>query len=308
MTSILVAVLSAAFDVGLMAWLVSKDFFLPKFLRLARKLPFATVWAAAWVVAVMAMTLGSVVFLLHVILFITPPQPQPASGNGWDPISLWKQMGILAKAVVIILFIMSGWSIGVLIDRWMAFNAARNQSRSFAPAVARALREGKIDEAIRVAESNKKSHLAKVVTAGLMEFKAHQDSSGEIPIETIEASKRALERTEAIVHAELKRGLDGLATIGSTAPFVGLFGTVVGILNAFNGVAKEKATGLAAVAGGISEALVITAVGMFVAIPAVMMFNYLTGRVEAFDVEMDNSSTELVDYFLKRRSVQNSRG
>ena len=85
---------------------------------------------------------------------------------GWDPISLWKQMGILAKVVVIILFIMSGWSIGVMIDRWMAFNAARNQSRSFAPAVAGALREGKIDEAIKVAERNKKSHLAKVVTAG----------------------------------------------------------------------------------------------------------------------------------------------
>ena len=164
----------------------------------------------------------------------------------------------------------------------------------------------RIDEAIKVAERNKKSHLAKVVTAGLMEFKAHQDSPGEIPGETIEASKRALERTEAIVHAELKRGLGGLATIGSTAPFVGLFGTVVGILNAFNGIAKEKATGLAAVAGGISEALVTTAVGLFVAIPAVMMFNYLTGRVEAFDVEMDNSSSELIDYFLKRRSMRRS--
>src|SRR5713226_7172087 len=198
-------------------------------------------------------------------------QEQPV---GWDPISLWHQMGILAKVVVIILFIMSGWSIGV-----------------------------KIDEAIKVAERNKKSHLAKVVTAGLMEFRAHQES-GEIPGETIEASKRALERTEAIVHAELKRGLGGLATIGSTAPFVGLFGTVVGILNAFKGIQTEKATGLAAVAGGISEALVTTAIGLFVAIPAVMMFNYLTGRVEAFDVEMDNSSSELIDYFLKRRGVR----
>src|ERR1700693_1332533 len=147
---------------------------------------------------------------------------------GWDPISLWRQMGIIAKIVVVILFIMSGWSIGVMIDRAMAYNAARKQSRAFAPAVAGALRDGRIDEAIKVAERNKKSHLAKVVTAGLMEFRAHQDS-GEIPGETIEASKRALERTEAIVHAELKRGLGGLATIGSTAPFVGLFGTVMGI-------------------------------------------------------------------------------
>src|ERR1700732_4231831 len=227
-------------------------------------------------------------------------QDQPVAR---DPISLWQQMGFIARTVVVILFVMSGWSIGVMIDRWMAFNAARKQSRAFAPAVAGALRDGRIDEAIKVAERNKKRHLPKVVTAGLMEFRAHQDS-GEIPGETIEASKRALERTEAIVHAELKRGLGGLATIGSTAPFVGLLGTVVGILNAFKGISQEKATGLAAVAGGIAEALVTTAFGLLVAIPAVMMFNYLTGRVEAFDVEMDNSSSELIDYFLKRREIR----
>src|SRR5437899_7083879 len=192
-------------------------------------------------------------------------QEQPV---GWDPISLWRQMGVLAKIVVGILFIMSGWSIGVMLDRAFAFSAARKQSRSFAPAVAGALREGKIDEAIRVAERNKKSHLAKVVTAGLQEFKAHTESS-DIPGEEIEASKRALERAEAIVHAELKRGLGSLATIGSTAPFVGLLGTVAGILNAFVGISTAKATGLAAVAGGICEALVFTAIGLFVAIAAV---------------------------------------
>jgi biopolymer transport protein ExbB len=229
---------------------------------------------------------------------------QEGGGMPTDPLGLWHAMGWVARTVVVILFIMSGWSIGVMIDRFMAYNAARKQSRAFAPAVAGALRDGRIDEAIKVAERNKKSHLAKVVTAGLMEFKAHQDSPGAIPGDTIEASKRALERTEAIVHAELKRGLGGLATIGSTAPFVGLFGTVMGILNAFTGIANTKATGLAAVAGGISEALVTTAIGLLVAIPAVMMFNYLTGRVEAFDVEMDNSSSELIDYFLKRRDVR----
>jgi biopolymer transport protein ExbB len=217
----------------------------------------------------------------------------------WDPLSLWRQMGWPARIIVIILLVMSAWSIGVMIDRWVAFNAARKQSRMFAPAVAGALREGKLDEAIRVAERNKKSHLAKVVTAGLQEFKAHGDST-EIPGEQIEASKRALERAEAIVHAELKRGISSLATIGSTGPFVGLFGTVVGIINAFKGISSEKSTGLGAVAGGISEALVTTAVGLFVAIPAVWMYNYFSGRIEAFDVEMGNSSSELVDYFLKR--------
>lgn len=218
---------------------------------------------------------------------------------GFDAITMWNQMGFLAKAVVIILFIMSAWSIGVMIDRLIAFNAAKTQSRLFAPAVAGALREGKLDEAIKIADRYKKSHLAKVVVAGLQEFKAHQLSS-EISGETIEASKRALERAEAIVHAELKRGVSSLATIGSTGPFVGLFGTVVGIVNAFKGIASEKAAGLGAVAGGISEALVTTAIGLFVAIPAVMMFNYFTNKVEAFDIEMNNSASELVDYFIKR--------
>jgi biopolymer transport protein ExbB/biopolymer transport protein TolQ len=222
-------------------------------------------------------------------------------GASFDFVDMMKHMGKAAWAVVIVLFIQSAWSIGVMIDRWIAFSAARKQSRTFAPQVAGALREGKIEEAIRVAERNKKSHLAKVVTAGLQEFRAHQESN-DIPGEDVEASKRALERAEAIVHAELKRGLGGLATIGATAPFIGLLGTVVGILNAFKEIAAQKATGLAAVAGGISEALVTTALGLFVAIPAVMMYNYFSSKVEAFDVEMDNSSSELIDYFLKRRA------
>jgi biopolymer transport protein ExbB/TolQ len=225
---------------------------------------------------------------------------------GWDPLSLWRQMGGPAKAVVVSLFIMSAWSIGVMIDRWLAYSAARSQSRTFAPLVAGALRDGKVEEAIHVAERHKKSHLAKVVTAGLQEFQAHQ-ASAEVSGEEIEASKRALDRAEAIVHAELKRGLSGLATIGATAPFVGLFGTVVGIINAFKGIATQKATGLGAVAGGISEALVTTAIGLFVAVPAVWMFNYFTSKMEAFDVEMDNSSSELVDYFIKRTTAKGSK-
>src|SRR5450432_2206018 len=179
---------------------------------------------------------------------------QEAGAPGWDFRHLWEQMGTLAKAVVIVMFLMSAWSIGVMIDRLMAFNAARKQSRAFAPAVAGALREGKLDEAIKIADRYKKSHLAKVVVAGLQEFQAHQGSA-EISGEEIDASKRALERAEAIVHAELKRGVSALATIGSTAPFV-------------------------------------------------WMFNYFTGRVDAFDVEMGNSSSELVDYFLKRAQAR----
>src|SRR3984893_9718748 len=221
----------------------------------------------------------------------------------FDVRSMWENMGWMARIVVIVLFLMSAWSIGVMIDRLIAYNGARKQSRQFAPAVAGALREGKLDEAIKIADRFNKSHLAKVVVAGLQEFRAHQLSS-EISGEEIEASKRALERAEAIVHAELKRGISSLATVGSTAPFVGLFGTVVGIIHAFTGISTEKSTGLAAVAGGISEALVTTAIGLFVAIPAVWMFNYFTNRIDAFDVEMGNYSSELIDYFLKRRQAR----
>src|SRR5437879_1111187 len=229
---------------------------------------------------------------------------QPAIG--FDPRAMWNQMGWLARIVVIVLFLMSAWSIGVMIDRLIAYNGARKQSRQFAPAVAGALREGKLDEAIKIADRYNKSHLAKVVVAGLQEFRAHQLST-EIPGEEIEASKRALDRAEAIVHAELKRGISSLATIGSTAPFVGLLGTVIGIINAFRGIATEKSAGLGAVSAGISEALVTTAVGLFVAIPAVWMYNLFSARLEAFDVEMGNSSSELIDYFIKRSQRAGAR-
>ena len=193
-------------------------------------------------------------------------------------------------------------SIGVMpVDRVIAFNGARNQSRQFAPAVAGALREGKLDEAIKIADRYSKSHLAKVVVAGLQEFRAHQ-LNADISGEEIEASKRALERAEAIVHAELKRGISALATIGSSAPFVGLTGTVLGIINAFKGISTEKSTGLGAVAGGISEALVTTADrsvgGYFPAVWGVQLFHQSRGSVSTS--RWGTLAPSWSDYFLKR--------
>lgn len=225
--------------------------------------------------------------------------------QGIDVVEIAGKMGGVAWGVVIILFIMSIWSIAVMIERYFTFRSAKKQSREFAPAVAEALKDGKIEEAIMVSERYTKSHLAKVVVAGLKEFQAHT-TSNDIPGELIESSRRALERAAAITREELKRGTNALATIGSTAPFVGLFGTTIGIINAFSGMSKGEDTGIGAVAGGISEALITTALGLFVAVPAVWLFNYFTTRIEAFSVEMDNSSSELIDYFLKRRSI--SRG
>jgi biopolymer transport protein ExbB/biopolymer transport protein TolQ len=218
----------------------------------------------------------------------------------FDVVTMFKESSFVGQSVIVILALMSAWSIGVMIDRYLAFGAARKQSREFAPAVAGCLKEGKIEEAISVAEQNKRSHLAKVVEAGLQEFRAH-GVSRELAGEQVESSRRACERAEAIVNAELKRGLSGLATIGATAPFVGLFGTTVGIINAFQSMSSAKTAGLAAVAGGISEALITTAFGLFVAVPAVWAYNAYTNKVEAFGVEMTNSSSELIDYFVKRK-------
>ena len=234
----------------------------------------------------------------HALSALAMFQDDAAPQVGFSPMQMWASMNWPARAIVIILFIMSIWSLAVMIDRALYFSAARSQSREFAPKVAGALKEGRLDEAIKVADRSKKSHLAEVVTAGLTEFRSF-GSGGAITAEQIESSQRALERTESIVHAKLKKGLGGLATIGSTAPFIGLLGTVMGILRAFQQIATAKSQGIATVAGGISEALVTTALGLFVAIPAVMAFNFFSPKVEAFDVEMDNSSSELVDYFIK---------
>ncbi|MCS6883844.1 MAG: MotA/TolQ/ExbB proton channel family protein [Acidobacteriota bacterium] len=223
--------------------------------------------------------------------------------EGGEDFTIWgmiQKMGFTARAVAIILAFMSMYSIAIMIERFLTYKAARDQSREFAPRVAQALKDNRIEEAINISDSHRKSHLAIVVNAGLQEFRAHQ-MSADISGDTIEASKRALQRAIAVKSAEFKRGLSGLATIGSTAPFVGLFGTVVGIINSFQGMKSAESAGISAVAGGISEALVETAFGLIVALPAVWAFNYFQSKVDSFTVEMENSSSELIDYFLKRR-------
>jgi len=205
--------------------------------------------------------------------------------------------------VMITLLIQSVFMIAVGIERWLTYNKAKQQSRQYAPKVAQALKNSNIDEAINISDRHKDSHLAMVVSSGLKEFKAHEGNT-EISADEMEASKRALERAIAVKTAELKRGLAGLATVGSTAPFVGLFGTVVGIIGAFEALRQNETAGIGAVGGAIAEALVATAFGILVAVPAVWLFNYFTNKVTSFGVEMENSASELVDYFIKQRSKQ----
>lgn len=233
----------------------------------------------------------------------------PAAGGGeglGDAFSLAEMMsnlGPIAILVLVILLLMSMYSIAIMVERFLTYSQAKKQSREFAPRVAQALKNDRIEEAINISDKHKKSHLAMVVNAGLQEFRAHEQSS-EISGDEIEASKRALQRAIAIKNAEFRRGLSGLATIGSTAPFVGLFGTVFGIISAFQGMKSAETAGIGAVAGGIAEALITTAFSLAVAVPAVWLFNYFSGKVEGFVVEMDNSASELIDYFLKNRTRQ----
>jgi biopolymer transport protein ExbB/biopolymer transport protein TolQ len=268
--------------------------------------PFATTTENLWrisAVTILLSVLGSKALGFFAFLF------QEAAKGGEDLKSAFtitemvKNLGWVALTVIIILLIMSMYSIAIMVERFLTYSAAKKQSREFAPRVAQALKNDRIEEAINISDKHKKSHLAMVVNAGLQEFRAHEASS-DISGDEIEASKRALQRAIAIKSAEFKRGLSGLATIGSTAPFVGLFGTVFGIINAFTGMKSAESAGIGAVAGGIAEALLTTALGLAVAVPAVWLFNYFTGKVDGFIIEMDNSASELIDYFLKNRTRQ----
>jgi biopolymer transport protein ExbB/TolQ len=220
-----------------------------------------------------------------------------------DLIEMWHQMGWVAKAVAFILFFMSMWSFGVAIERIYTFTQARNQSKAYAPQVAKHLKDGRLKDAIALSSSKnfRYSHLAKVVLAGLQEYQFQQEAGGGLSREDlVDSVRRSIQRATALTQSDLKKGVNSLATIGTAAPFVGLLGTVVGVINAFVGIAATGSGGIGAVSAGIAEALVETALGLVVAIPAVWFYNYLTGRLDYFNVEMDNSSSELVDYFIKK--------
>jgi len=218
-------------------------------------------------------------------------------------LEMWNTMGWFAKGIAYVLFFMSMLSFGVAIERIYTFIQARKQSKLFAPQVAKALKEGRLKDAIALAgkKEYRYSHLAKVVLAALQEFQFSQESSEKMSKEdTVDTVRRAIQRASALTGSDLKKMVSALATIGATAPFVGLLGTVVGVINAFQGIAATGSGGIGAVSAGIAEALVETALGLLVAIPAVWFYNYLTSRIEYFNVEMDNSSSEMVDFFIKK--------
>jgi len=219
----------------------------------------------------------------------------------FDLASMWASMGAIPKAVVFTLLFMSIYSIAVGVERFIVYNKAKKQSSTLLRLIGKLWQEGKIEESIKVSSDKrfKNSHLAKVLVAGLNELQFQEDSNAT-HAEKVESAKRAIERATIKGLVEFKRGLNGLATIGSTGPFVGLFGTVFGIITAFQGMATAGSGGIGAVAAGIAEALITTGFGILVAVIAVMFFNTLLNKVDIFTGEMANASSELLDHFIKK--------
>jgi biopolymer transport protein ExbB/TolQ len=207
-------------------------------------------------------------------------------------------VGLFGAAVMCCLAALSVFSVGLIVDKHRRFRSASRQSQMFKPVFGKFLHGGELQELIEAVPQHQNSHVAQVVSAGILEYDGVRQSGGD-PIASLELVTSALRdsMSETLIH--LKRGLGFLATIGSVAPFVGLFGTVVGIINAFRGIAATGSGGMAAVSGGIAEALVATALGIFVAIPAVVFFNHFTGKIENFHVEMNRASSQLVNCLFK---------
>jgi len=224
-------------------------------------------------------------------------------------LAMWASMNWVAKGVVVVLAAMSIWSLTIAIERLWRFQNAKKQSLKLALQVTPLLRTHKLEEAIRQANSKefRHSHLARVLSAGLTEFQYEATQQLPDDFDIVESGKRAIERETLMTTAEMKKGLGNLATISTTAPFVGLFGTVAGIIHAFQGMALTGSGGLGAVSAGIAEALVTTAFGLFVAIPAVWLYNYFLQKVDRFQVEMSNSSSQLIDYFIKNEARARAR-
>lgn len=219
----------------------------------------------------------------------------------FSPVHLWEQMTPIAKGVMILLAILSVWSLYISVERVFVFRKAQKQSLAFAKLATEHLKHDRPQAVIDAASKYPASHLARVVSAGLQSFQFENQTSPLNDLEVVEAASRAVERSTLLTVSDFKRGIGSLATIATTAPFIGLFGTVIGIINSFRGMALSGSGGIGAVSAGIAEALVATALGLFVAIPAAWMFNYFTNRLERLQVEMSNSSSELIDFFMKKQ-------
>ncbi len=207
---------------------------------------------------------------------------------------------------MVILAIFSIYSLAVIGERFYTYRKAQNATQQVAEKGLQYVADGKMTEALRLCEQNTGSPVARVLEAGLLAVIDQGDPalSGERLTRRIESCKGAMQRATTAEITRLERYLGSLATLGNISPFVGLFGTVLGIIRAFEAISKTGSGGLGTVSAGIAEALVATAAGLFVAIPAVMAYNYFLGRVKVFAAVMDNAASEMVDRLLDQTAQQ----
>ena len=205
---------------------------------------------------------------------------------------MWHSMGLMARLIVITLFLMSAISLVITAERLLFFRKAKADSIRFALSMERMLTEGRLFEAAQLHAGKDGGYLGRTMESGLKAFTRTFGASREYVLETV---GRALEKQTQRELQTMKRGQGVVATISSTAPFVGLLGTVMGIVTSFQSMAASGSGGLGAVSGGISEALVTTAIGLLVAIPAVFSFNWMQSSIDAKGIDLAESSNDLLD-------------
>lgn len=215
-------------------------------------------------------------------------------------LEMWAAMGPVAKGVALVLIALSIITIYMFIERLLVYSRAKKSSRAVAPKLAELLKSGNLKDALVLSSKKeyKGSHLARVAAGGIQALIEGREAKLGMD-EQIETATRGAERAKTLFNQELRRGLPIMATIATSSPFIGLFGTIFGIMNAFKSMQATGSGGIGSVAGGISEALVTTAIGIGVAVLALWVYNTLNSKVEVFDAEMSNTESQVVDIFLK---------
>jgi len=211
-----------------------------------------------------------------------------------DIVQIVRDMGVFDQGIFLVLVVMALASLVIFVERIIAFSLSRRSSRKFASVAAELMEKNEHRELLSRATAAKSSHLAALLASGLKTF-LHQQVRAHGKVSPIELTRRELLRKTEDLGAQLRRGMNVLASVGSVAPFVGLLGTVMGIIHSFTSIAQEGSGGLGTVSAGISQALVVTAAGLVVAIPAVLAFNYLSGKSDELLRSLDLARGEFLD-------------
>lgn len=209
----------------------------------------------------------------------------------FSPIHIWASMGLMSKVIASILLLMATMIVAVYVERHVALLRAKAETKKFLRAVVTALESSAYDKAVEIAQGHKASPFARLMAPVLRKLSSTEEKN----LSRVEVARREAERQKEVVGEDVRRGMNILASVGSVAPFVGLLGTVVGIITAFQGIASTGSGGLGAVSAGIAEALVETALGLMVAIPAVLFFNQLNTKINGVESELARRTGELLD-------------